>query len=93
LVPSKEEYFITSSEYGSPQTSYKAPSTYSDSNNDSPGVLADMSKFVRTNVDKGIKAIKDFPTKLVGLVTPSKKPSTGYGVPIASPITYSYGTF
>ncbi len=91
LVPSKEEYFFTSSEYGVPQNTYKIVESASPSygapggvaEDSGPGILAEMSRFVRENVDKGVEAIKN----LVPAFRKSPS-SSSYGAP-PSGTTYS----
>ena len=85
LVPSQEDYFISTGKQNVPKPSVfkiePIPSHEIPKDIEPPspaGILADMSKFVRTNVDKGVKAIKN-------LVTPDDDTHHSY------PKSYSLG--
>ena len=86
LVPSKEDYFISTGNYDAPKpTIFKVePVPYEEleGHGNSKGVLADMGQFVKSSIDKGVQAIKD-------LVTPESPAEEFY----ATPEPYSYGIF
>ena len=83
-MPSKEDYFISTGNYDAPKpTIFKVepvPSEEIEAGH-SKGVLADMGKFVRSSIDKGVQAIKD-------LVTPENQNEF-----YATPEPYSYGIY
>ena len=85
LVPSKEDYFISTSNYNAPKPSiFKIePVPYDEMEKDSSkGVLADMGQFVKSSIDKGVQAIKDL-----------VKPETHHEEFYAAPEPYSLGEF